>query len=168
MPSYSDLSSPCTCPLLLPLLLIAEAQRTLVVAARLGSPRRLTRWSAARRRHRVRGRPEADLIIWNGLVFIPHTDWSKCTKVISRLPFPFGCKLENRTITYLFMYSFAMHCIAMQRSAIPGKYHFCSGHCGQTSDSNTLWCLEHEYHTMRILWTAKRRDIFWYGLLWPW
>lgn len=54
----------------------------------------------------------------------------------------------------------------MQSSAIPGKYHCCSGHCGQTSDSNELWCLERKYHKMQILQIAKRTDIRLYGSLW--
>lgn len=113
MPSYSDLFSPCTCPLLPPLLLIVEAQRTLVVAARLGCPRQLTRWSAVRHHHTVRGRLEADLIIWNGLVLILHTDWSKCRKVISRLLFPFGCKLENSTIAcFVYLCILSVQCKA--------------------------------------------------------
>lgn len=54
----------------------------------------------------------------------------------------------------------------MQSAAIQGKYHCCSGYCGQTSACNKPWCLEHKYHKMWIQWSAKRTDIWLYRLLW--
>lgn len=160
MPGYSDLSSACTCPLLLPLLLIAEAQRTLVVAARLGSPRRrLTRWSAVRRRLR---RSEWTTWWFERDSFPVLTPTQQMARSYFQAAFSVWLQIRR---CYWCILSF---CNAMQSRSIAGKHSLGPGHCGHRHQTlmscdvcsiNITTCKSCE---------LQRRVIGQHGLLRPW